>query len=701
MGKHKDHKEKKEKKDKHRKKHKKDKDGDRKQRKKDKKSSPTSGSDSDDSAQWVEKAFVEDFPNQVAVTAPPPGPLSESTPQTARDDWMIAPSDGFDFTGTRGPAAERKRDRDVKRDEEEQRKAAIRATRELNPHFVEGRHVPPTVTNEIDTKAPGRRYEFGDGGANWRMMKLKRILEAAEEEGRDIEEVAMERYGSLESFEEAQAERAFLDERRSGGRKDEFGRDVPYQPTVRKTAAFQKPSERITQKRPQDEQYSDCSPKRARTERSPIKASLASKLPVIGTLTPSTRPASGSDDDDGPVLTKNALNVLNSKVLKAKLMGLPDAAKLEAEFERQKRRAERNQPADTIVLSGIDSRGRLLDVGSATDSSTPVSQGPTRRQKSKVEANTHDDQGNRLRYSAEDDKLGLNELILQEKSAGVHDFDSHTADQIARDATYVDTHDYKDENTDRLSKVRTQSEDQKRKIAIGDYKKHEAAVSKCSFCYHEGNKPRVPIIALGTKSYLALPEVIDMVPGHSLIVPIDHVLTTLECDDQTWDEIRNFQKCLLRMFGEMKQGVLFIEQVINFRWHKHTVIECIPIPMDHWEDAPAYFKEAIMASDDEWTQHRKLIDTSKNGFRGSLVKNLPYFHIWFDPSRGYGHVIEDQESWREWFGREVIASVLDLSPDKWRKPRRINPRDNAPRMKWFLERWKDHDWTAMLDGGDY
>ena len=45
------------------------------------------------------------------------------------------------------------------------------------------------------------------------MMKLRRVYETAEEEGKPVEEVALERFSSLEAFEEAKEERRILDER--------------------------------------------------------------------------------------------------------------------------------------------------------------------------------------------------------------------------------------------------------------------------------------------------------------------------------------------------------------------------------------------------------------------------------------------------------------------------------------------------------
>ena len=54
-----------------------------------------------------------------------------------------------------------------------------------------------------------------------------------------------------------------------------------------------------------------------------------------------------------------------------------------------------------------------------------------------------------------------------------------------------------------------------------------------------------------------------------------------------------------------------------------------------------------MASESEWSQHKKLIDFSSRpgGFRRSLVPNIPYFMVQWDykGEKGYGHVIEGIE----------------------------------------------------------
>jgi len=92
-----------------------------------------------------------------------------------------------------------------------------------------------------------------------------------------------------------------------------------------------------------------------------------------------------------------------------------------------------------------------------------------------------------------------------------------------------------------------------------------------------------------------------------------------------------------------------------------------------------------------------------------MVPNLPYFHVWFNPNGGLGHVIEEPENWKEWFGREVLGGMMDISSDKWRKIDKKNKSTKSGsevvpknlRIQNFVKKWRDYDWTVALEGGDY
>lgn len=61
--------------------------------------------------------------------------------------------------------------------------------RELNQNLVKG------IKFEDYVPEVKKSIKFGDAGSNWRMMKLKRAKEQAEDEGRPLMEVGVEKYG--------------------------------------------------------------------------------------------------------------------------------------------------------------------------------------------------------------------------------------------------------------------------------------------------------------------------------------------------------------------------------------------------------------------------------------------------------------------------------------------------------------------------
>lgn len=72
-----------------------------------------------------------------------------------------------------------------------------------------------------------------------------------------------------------------------------------------------------------------------------------------------------------------------------------------------------------------------------------------------------------------------------------------------------------------------------------DYARTKKALDSCLLCPQgDDGPPRAAVIAMGTRVYLACTQTEELVPGHCLIVPVQHTLTTLEGDDDAWDEIR-------------------------------------------------------------------------------------------------------------------------------------------------------------------
>ncbi|EIN12832.1 hypothetical protein PUNSTDRAFT_82258 [Punctularia strigosozonata HHB-11173 SS5] len=734
-----------------------------------------------------------------ATTVPPdaklPPPVVQETP-LKRDEWMLAPpvtptvpgattrthaEPGFEsFTEDFGEAEGSKRTlggsvdffssmgtehrpKKPAEDKPDPDKPKI-SSRELNTQLVEGKPLDQYTAPTPSKSTPG------GPGSQWRMMRLRRVYETAEEEGKSVEEVALERFGNLDAFEEAKEERRILDEREERrGRRGAGGRGGESRSNTQTPVGGAK--ERFMFTHPGVDGFGSGGSSRSGSFRRPggsgdpstgpsapgtptpgpapgnmprMGSHTGTQLaqthtPVPSVLTPKALLVQHQQKTQRRALSPTSLNKLQAKVLRAKLMNAPDAKKLEEEYEAEMRRANGDDGDDgddggqdvrteVQVLPSLDGRGRLYDTGAPGSSSKDDRPPPpgNRRKKEKVE--TRDPKtGEIVRYNADDDTLTLGDMLRQEKfGAGASDqkdMDVEFAKQIMTDGGFTNDLDYIDDNAEKLGRKKMRSDAMKRQFAINDYKRTQKVLATCPFCFGEDDSPpQAPVVALGTRVYLSRTLNEELVDGHCLIVPIQHHLTMLEGDDDVWDEVKNFMKCLMRMFAEQDKGVVFYETVLSLKQQKHTFIECVPLPWEQFEEIPGYFRESILSSELEWSQHKKLIDFSARpgGFRRAMVPNLPYFMVQFDykGEKGYGHVIEgvsegdkapEEEGgldegekgggeFPRYFAGEIIGNVLDIEPRKWRRPRRIEFRRNKERVVNFRTMYQKFDWTGMIEG---
>ncbi|KAJ3380316.1 hypothetical protein HDU92_006061 [Lobulomyces angularis] len=556
-----------------------------------------------------------------------------SQPEILRESWMLKPE-------------KKKEDVEVVNNTINE---AESETKKFSKHEIN----PETYVTNVKSTALPRIIENRKREANsWKIMKVNKVFEISEKTNRPLNEVILERYLSIEEFEADLKEKDLisgtktnLDKMRSNKK---FGLN------------FLNP----------DQQEID------RVENI-IKFNKEKKNLKNTTINiPSTESLKRSHSH---CLTPDELNKLKSSVLKAKLMGAKNAKELEKNYEYEVARAEEEEKV--IVVDEKNKKISKYD----------------KKKKQKVEE--FDNFGKRIKYADENDEITLEEMVMQEKvNQSNGEYDKNFANSISRDARFDNNLDYIEDQADNLTRnFKDKKNDRLNSLNALNNKSKINPKSQCQFCFEDEKSSNFSVVAVGVRTYLALPQITDLVPGHCYIIPTNHCISSLELEDDVWDEIRNFKKCLIRMFAAENKGVVFMEQVVNLKWEKHTFIECIPLPAEHFEVAPQFFKEALKGAGEEWSQYRKIIDTSKRGFRKSLVKNLPYFHVWFDPNNGFGQVIEEPDSWPQWFGKEIIGGMLDLGTELWRKPKYLNNKSEIDaRLTKFKSKFKPFDWTSQL-----
>ncbi|XP_017402534.1 CWF19-like protein 2 isoform X2 [Cebus imitator] len=411
----------------------------------------------------------------------------------------------------------------------------------------------------------------------------------------------------------------------------------------------------------------------------------------------------GPEHESIHILSVDEKNKLGAKIIKAEMMGNMELAEqLKAQLEKAnkfketvmqipKKSGVENEDQQEVILVRTDPSGRVWPVN--TPGKSLESQGGRRKRQM---VSTHEEK-ERVRYFHDDDNLSLNDLVKNEKM-GTAENQSKLFMRMASkfmgktDGDYYTLDDMFASKAAERERLGEEEENQWKK-AIAEHRSLAAQMEKCLYCFDSSQFPKHLIVAIGVKVYLCLPNVQSLTEGHCLIVPLQHHRAATLLDEDIWEEIQMFRKSLVKMFEDKGLDCIFLETNMSMKKQYHMVYECIPVPKEVGDMAPIYFKKAIMESDEEWSMNKKLIDLSLKDIRKSVPRGLPYFSVDFGLHGGFAHVIEDQQKFSHYFGKEIIGGMLDIEPRLWRKGIRESFEDQRKKALQFAQWWKPYDFT--------
>lgn len=383
---------------------------------------------------------------------------------------------------------------------------------ELNRHHLEnlaeGREIPEEVVEENAQHKIG--YTFGDAGSQWRISKLKNVLRQAEETGKSVDQIATNFYGDLKSFDDAREEQVEVERRETYG-PGYVGKEKP------SGELFQERKMQMGLRGNGLDHADEVIPDREAT---------------IETQSPPTGPV--------PVrLDHTQLNRLKAQMMKAKLRGSTDAAKLESEYEAALRSSPATANQGTVVLGGMDNRMLAGD----RQGEVKTIDNKRGRERGLVEENEDmsiDDmvrEERRTRYQAGGENQRFAERIAKDGKFDVSFSAYHMRSMLTSPQNDLD---YMDENASKLAKRVHKSEINLKNGAISDFHKINRVLDNCQLCHREdtNSPPVAPVVSLATRTYLTLPTEPEISEGGTCIVPIQHRTNLLECDDDEWEEIR-------------------------------------------------------------------------------------------------------------------------------------------------------------------
>uniref|UniRef100_A0A1A8CUX5 CWF19-like 2, cell cycle control n=1 Tax=Nothobranchius kadleci TaxID=1051664 RepID=A0A1A8CUX5_NOTKA len=428
-----------------------------------------------------------------------------------------------------------------------------------------------------------------------------------------------------------------------------------------------------------------------------------------------TESESEEEEEDLLLLSEEEMNKLGSKLIKAEMMGNTAMieklkSQLEAAHKAKENHAARIKQHETaeskkaaghssedqeVLLFRTDQSGRAWPVKGPTGPQEPHG---GRRKKKPME--THVD-GQRVRYFQDDDSIGLQEMVRREKMSSAQDQHALYSRMAAKMMGKMDGDNYTLDDMFVSSAAQREGEgreeERMRSKAIAESRRLAASMDKCQHCFNSKDLQKHLIVAIGSKVYLSLPAGVSMTEGQCLICPLQHHCSATGLDEDIWSEMQLFRRALVRMFEAQELDCVFMETHINPRRRQHMVLECIPLPRELGDMAPIYFKKAIMECDEEWAMNKKIVDLSSKDIRQAVPRGLPYFAVDFGLQGGFAHVIENEQKFPHYFGKEVVGGMMDLEPRRWRKPIRENFDDQRKKVLQFAQWWKPYDCTKTQD----
>ncbi|XP_075474588.1 LOW QUALITY PROTEIN: zinc finger CCCH domain-containing protein 64 [Primulina tabacum] len=188
---------------------------------------------------------------------------------------------------------------------------------------------------------------------------------------------------------------------------------------------------------------------------------------------------------------------------------------------------------------------------------------------------------------------------------------------------------------------------------------------ECWFCLSSPSVESHLIASIGEDYYCALAKG-PLVQDHVLIIPIEHVPSTLTLPPEAEARISRFQSSLKAYFkSQGKVGVFF--EWISKRG-THTNLQAVPVPSSRATSVKDIFNLAAKklgfkfttVENDNSSEGRKLLQMH-------LDKNQSLFYVEAPGGTFMSHVIEENEKFPAQFGREVLAGLLNIA-DKadWR-----------------------------------
>lgn len=145
----------------------------------------------------------------------------------------------------------------------------------------------------------------------------------------------------------------------------------------------------------------------------------------------------------------------------------------------------------------------------------------------------------------------------------------------------------------------------------------------CWFCCASPTCETHLIVSIAQHMYLTAPKG-ALSPGHMLIVPVAHLASMADADEEAQEEICKYKDSLRNFYGKHGEVPIFVERCVKTKGpQQHAYIEAIPMP----KDAAAKLLPGAFAEECKKCKMDFSLLESKVGLAAAAPADRQYFHI--------------------------------------------------------------------------
>ncbi|EZA50349.1 CWF19-like protein [Ooceraea biroi] len=568
------------------------------------------------------------------------------------------------------------------------------SNRELNPYWKDGGDGLPR--NDMEKHNSSQIMD-----ANWLRKSLRRAEEQALRDNKSLEEVAAERWGSLETIQSmiAKAEKMSSAETDKSNYKryynDKNNQDLhrnsdseiknylPKSSSSSRTRSHENEryktsnyrsryvEQQQTYQKPKDDNNDDFfnqttahkfssnrikNWKKDKTREK--KCETISELDKPSEKTDVANPSKTNEEEKNEsILTEAEMNKLGARIIKAELMGDDElAAELKDQLEQARKVASNTNVQDKSVTR------RNLD---AEDIARPIQLGSQSK-------HTQFSKGYRNKFNFQ--------YCLLQSTNEMDDIDDDVSDQ-----------------QNALKKAKRFKED-----CTYASKKHQDLskyVDNCWWCLDSKNILKHMIVTMDSMICLSLPAHTSLTTHHCILTPTQHVACQLQLDEDVWERLKVTLlfitlSLLLSAVKSQKRDLVYKTTLTTLI---HRYIRSLPMALRILISTLSYcflyrlIYKALSECEMEWSVNKKIVDLKHKNIRHAVPNGLSYFIVEFASHPGYAHVIEDEETFPKNFAEEIIGGMLDLNCNLWRKPKRQSFDEQRLKVLEFTELWTKYN----------